>query len=362
MAFKERINRFRRRFTSRLTKNIGSAYSEPERGSVKVSDITNILIVRPSHRLGNQLLLTPIVQEVINTFPDCKIDLIVKGGVAHPVFQNYNEVSRIIELPRNSFHNPFLYATRFMSIRLNRYDLVINADKNSSSGRLLTNMSSATIKIFGDMHEDIKKQYADHRHKSKYPIYNLRACLLRLGLSNEKKAIPVLNIKLDDSEIAEGKRILDKIVNDNKKTICIYTNATGNKCYSEDWWETIYSRLAKEYPDYKIFEMLPVDNISKINFKAPNFYSKDIREMGAVIRNADIFITADNGVMHLASASLTPTVGFFKGAKTYAYEPYGNGNVAIDTRKETDIDQWMATISKILKRTKPIVKETLIKS
>ena len=72
--------------------------------------------------------------------------------------------------------------------------------------------------------------------------------------------------------------------------------------------------------------------------------------MGAVIRNAEIFITADNGVMHLASASLTPTVGFFKEARTHFYEPYGNGNVAIDTREETDIDRWMATISKILKK------------
>lgn len=348
MAFKERINRFRRRLTRRLTKNIGSSYSEPERRSVNVSDITNILVIRPSHRLGNQLLLTPIVQEVINTFPGCKIDLIVKGGVAHPVFQNYDEVSKIIELPRNPFLNPFLYAIRFMSIRLNRYDLVINVDKNSSSGRLLTNMSRATIKVFGDVREETKKQYADYRHMSKFPIYNLRTCLLRLGLPNEKKAIPVLDIKLDDSEITDGKGILEKVTNDNKKTICIYTNATGKKCYSEDWWETMYSRLAKEYPDYKIFEMLPVDNISKINFKAANFYSKDIREMGAVIRNADIFITADNGVMHLASASLTPTVGFFKATKTHLYKPYGNGNVAIDTRKETDIDQWMATISKIL--------------
>ena len=348
MAFKERINRFRRRFSKRLTKNIGSAYSEPERGSVKISDVKKVLIIRPSHRLGNQLLLTPLVQEVINTFPDCKIDLFVKGGAAHPVFQNYDEVSRIIELPKQSFHHPFLYAIRYMSVRRNRYDLVINAEKNSSSGRLLTSISRATLKIFGNAPDDVKKQYADHRHMSKYPVYNLRACLTRLGLSTEKKAIPVLDIKLDDAEIAVGRSILGKIVNDNKKKICIYTNATRDKCYSEDWWESLYSRLSMQYPDYEIFEMLPVENTSQINFKAPNFYSKDIREMGAVVRNADIFITADNGVMHLASASLTPTVGFFKATSTFAYGPYGNGNVAIDTRNETDIDQWMATIDKIL--------------
>jgi ADP-heptose:LPS heptosyltransferase len=48
------------------------------------------------------------------------------------------------------------------------------------------------------------------------------------------------------------------------------------------------------------------------------FYSKDIREIGAVIANTEIFIGADSGIMHLASASLTPTSRFvFKTQSSY---------------------------------------------
>jgi hypothetical protein len=39
-----------------------------------------ILICRPNPRLGNQLLITPLLQEVITTFPECKIDLFVNGA------------------------------------------------------------------------------------------------------------------------------------------------------------------------------------------------------------------------------------------------------------------------------------------
>ncbi len=126
------------------------------------------------------------------------------------------------------------------------------------------------------------------------------------------------------------------------------TNATGKKCYSETWWETFYSRLLKEYPDYNIIEMLPIENISKINFKTPNFYSKDIREMGAIIHNTNIFISADNGVMHLASASLTPIVGFFSRTNPNIYGSYGNGSVALHTN-ETSIENWFKAIDRILK-------------
>ena len=331
-----------------ITKNIGSSYSEPKMGEIKISDIKKILIIRPNHRLGNQLLLTPLVQEVISTFPGCEIDLFVKGGVAHPVFENYKEVNTIIKLPRKPFDQLYKYAKSWISVKNKTYDLVINGDKNSSSGRLLTQLAKAKIKVFGDVDENIKQQYKDHEHISKYPIYNLRHYLTSLGLKKDKTEMPVLDIKLSEVEISKGKEKLKEIIKNNKKTICIYTNATGNKCYSETWWETVYSRLLKDYPDYNIIEMLPIENISKINFKAPHFYSQDIREMGSIIHNTNIFVSADNGVMHLASASLTPVVGFFSRTNPNTYGSYGNGSVALDTNK-TSIDDWFKEIDKILR-------------
>lgn len=331
----------------RLTKNIGKAYKDPALDASKKLDIKKILIIRPNHRLGNQLLLTPIVQEVMSTFPSCKIDLFVKGGVAIPVFKNYKEINKIIQLPKKPFNHLLKYAMGWISIKKTKYDLVINGDKNSSSGRLLTQLSMSTIKVFGDVHEEIQKKYPDYEHISKYPVYNLRHHLEKLGFGECHKAMPVLDIKLDENEISEGGKLLHKIIKNNNKTICIYTNATGEKCYSENWWKTFYERLLKEFPHYNIIEMLPIENISKINFKAPHFYSKDIREMGAIIKNTSVFIAADNGVMHLASATLTPTVGFFSVTDPNVYAPYGNGSVALNTN-ETTLDDWMASINKIL--------------
>lgn len=348
MKFKNRINIIRRNIMRSITKNIGSSYSEPEKGEIKISDIKKVLIIRPNHRLGNQLLLTPLVQEVIHMFPNCEIDLFVKGGVAHPVFENYKEINTIIKLPRKPFDNVYKYAKSWISVKRKTYDLVINADRNSSSGKLLTQLAKAKIKVFGEVDETIKEQYEDHEHISKYPIYNLRHYFSKLGFENDTSEMPLLDIKLSEEEISKGKDILKDIVKNNKNTICIYTNATGNKCYSETWWETVYSRLLKEYPDYNIIEMLPIENISKINFKAPNFYSQDIREMGAIINNTNIFISADNGVMHLASASLIPIVGFFSRTKKNTYGPYGNGSVALDTN-ETNIEDWFTEINRILK-------------
>ena len=82
----------------------------------------------------------------------------------------------------------------------------------------------------------------------------------------------------------------------------------------------------------KIVQLTPAENVSQINFKAPSFYSKDVREIAAFIANADIFIGADSGIMHLASASLTTTLGLFSRTNPMIYQPYCNNSMAIDTR------------------------------
>lgn len=347
MGILKKINPIRRRLMHALTKNIGASQSEIHSSLNEIGEIKRVLICRPNHRLGNLLLTTPLLQEVIATFPDCKIDLFVKGGLAPILFQDYKNIDKIIELPKKPFSHLIKYFMGWASIKKRRYDLVINGDKNSSSGRLSTQFANAKFKVFGDVSEEIQLKHKDHKHIAKYPIYNLRSYLTKLGFQENTNPVPLLNLKLRPNEIAQGKITLEKIVDPRKKTISIFTFATGKKCYSESWWADFYERLKHEFKDYNIVEVLPVENVSQIGFKAPTFYSKDIREIGSVIANTDIFIGADSGIMHLASAALTPTVGLFSVTNENVYMPYGNKSVALNTN-QTSIDEWIKTIHEIL--------------
>ena len=347
MNIKKEINQVRRSIMRGITKNVGASNYQRNLDSTTKIDIKRVLICRPNQRLGNLLLITPLIQEITDTFPDCKIDLFVKGGLAPIVFENYKNIDQIIELPKKPFKDIVKYSKIWLSLKKERYDLVINIDKNSSSGRLSAQFANAEYKFFGDENEEIKSKHKDHEHLAKYPVYDFRYHLTKLGYEENDKPVPPLNLKLSSAEIANGKTKLNEIVNNNKKTICIFTFATGEKCYSESWWETFYERLKKEYSDYNIIEILPIENISKINFKAPTFYSKDVREMGSLMANVSVFIGADSGIMHLASASLAPTVGLFSVTNKSVYEPYDNNSIAINTTI-SGIDDWIKIIDGIL--------------
>ena len=337
----------RRAVTRGLTKNIGHSASNYTIDPAQKITITKILISRPNHRLGNLLLITPLVQDVTTSFPDCKIDLFVKGGLAPIIFQNYDNIKNIIELPKKPFKDLIAYFKIWVKIKSEKYDIVINVDKNSSSGRLSAQFANAKYKFFGEEDQALRIKYPDYDHIAKFPVYEFRSFLNKLGLPEKNEPIPPLDIKLTAAELEKGKTIVNALMPNDKETICIFTFATADKCYSTTWWEEFYMSLKLEFSNYNILEILPVENVSQINFKATSFYSKDVREIAAVVANTKLFIGADSGIMHLASAGLTPTIGLFSRPNIDIYKPYHNNSIAINTNVGT-VKDWITAVKKVV--------------
>lgn len=339
MSIKSRANPIRQNIMRRLTGNIGRNSIDMQVFPADVSNVKRILITRPNSRLGNQILVTPLIQEIERIFPNCTIDLFVRSGTTAIILQNYTSIGRIIKLPLRPFKELPKYMLVWLQVRKYKYDLVINVTNTSSSGRLSTKFARSEIKFFCDTIKELAEKYNDYFHIAKFPVYNLRYYLSQAGVKFDDADIPILNLKLSESELRDGKEKLYDITQNQKKTICIYTFATGNKCYSKDWWERTYEAIKQKYGEsYNIVEILPVQNVSQIDFKALSFYSKSIREIASVMANTELFVGADCGIMHLASASGIPVLGLFSVTDPKGYGPYGNASGAIDTNTNTTED------------------------
>lgn len=344
-----KINFLRKGLTRLLTRGIGSSANHQQPYTINKEDIKRVLICRPNHRLGNQLLITPMIREVMNTFPNAGIDLFVKGGIGTVLFRNYDQVEKIIMLPKKHFKELWQYLKGWTYIKSQNYDLVINFDHTSSSGRISTRLANGSYKFFGEADKAVAELYEDHRQVAKYPVYGLRHFLRTEFDPSAQEPVPGLDLRLDAEELARGKEALDKLTENSRKTICIFTFGTGAKCYSESWWEDFHSKLKEKFSAYNIVEVLPVENVSKIAFRETAFYSRDVREIGAFIANAEVFIGADSGIMHLASSVQTPTVGLFSVTDPERYAPYDNGSLAVNTN-EMDADAILKIVDGILEK------------
>ena len=333
-----------------LIRRIGNSSVDTNETPIQIEGVRKVLICRPNHRLGNQLLITPLVQEVSEVFPNAKIDLFVKGGLAPVIFQNYTNVDRIIQLPKKHFKDIFKYLKGWASLKKFRYDIVVNVEKGSSSGNLSTQFARSDYRFFGGDQENLQEKSSDYMHVAKKPVYDLRNYLSQLGLTNLNKKIPELDLKLSDTELCRGRKKVEELNEIKGSTICIFTYATRNKCYSEEWWLDFYGKLKGRFSKFNIIEVLPVENVSRIGFREPSFYSKEIRDIGAVIANTDIFIGADSGIMHLASSVKTPSVGLFSVTNLIKYAPYGNNSLAVNTN-ENSSSEIIGIVESILDRT-----------
>ncbi|MGB8703677.1 MAG: glycosyltransferase family 9 protein, partial [Gillisia sp.] len=249
--------------------------------------------------------------------------------------------------PRKPFRAPMNYLKSFWSVKKGKYDLVINVVEGSSSGRLLTQLANSKYKVFGTSETFHFSNFPDFSHIAKKPVYTLRNYLSLLESAKGQVPVAHLDLKLTSDEIEKGKNTLQEITRNSKKSLCIFTFATGEKCLSKTWWKEFYSLLKSDFPNYNIIEILPVENVSQIDFEAPSFYSKDVREIAAFIANTEVFIGADSGIMHLASSSKTPTVGLFSVSDADMYMPYNTKSIALNTEKNP-VEKCSQIVAEIL--------------
>jgi ADP-heptose:LPS heptosyltransferase len=321
-----KLNPLKRRIFSFFTNSFQNSKRLDEIKNLPKDSTVRVLISRPNHRLGNQLLLTPLIQEIKKQFPNCKIHLVLNGKLSSILFSEYDYIEKVFNLPKKPFNNILSYTGQSINLVSKKYDIAIVGCESSNSSKIFVKLSRAKFKIFNSGVDRLDKPV----HIAKLPVYNLNTLL-----SSTKDFIdydyPKLSIKLTKEEKEKGNLLIRELFKNDKKTICIFTFATGGKCHSKKWWSTFHKNLKTEFKDFNILEMLPMENVSQIDFESKHFYSRDLREIASMIENSVIFIGADSGMMHLAASTNTTTIGLFNVTNPVMYSPYGNENQSIDT-------------------------------
>jgi len=335
---KKKINPYKGRFIKFFTSAFKNSKNLNELSKIEKANIKRILITRPNHRLGNQLLISPLIQIFELEFPNCKIDLLVNGSLSNILYKNYSSVERIYNLPKKPFKNLINYIKVSLNVITTKYDIAITGNESSNSSKIFVKLSRAKFKI---INSENKTELSNHIAKKPIDI------LLNYIYGGKKgRNYPKLNLKLNDKEIIIGKNIIDDFFSNQNPTMAVFTNATGNKKLSKEWWKKLCKELEGNFPEFNILEILPKENISQLDFAYTTYLSNDLIEIASVIESCSAFIGGDSGVMHLAASTNTPTFGLFNGASNYeTYGPYGNSKYAIDTRK-ISIEEIIKNISK----------------
>ena len=86
--------------------------------------ILKVLISRPNVRLGNTLMLTPLIRELQQRLPDARVDILTACQDSDRIFCGFDNVDSIIQLPRHGARHPLRFLKKLKEIAKG-YDLAL---------------------------------------------------------------------------------------------------------------------------------------------------------------------------------------------------------------------------------------------
>jgi ADP-heptose:LPS heptosyltransferase len=321
------------------------------------SSIRTLLICRPNTRLGNNVLLTPLVQEIERHLPQTRIDVLTAFPAAAELFSGYPSFGTALALPYRGPRHPLKYAGRLLQAASRHYDAVIDTDPHSWTSGFMTRLMRAPLKIGFLSDNKHRSGYVNvpfsgaPEHMATFPVYLLRRALLGMDEARACANLPVLDLRLSHGELEEGsRRLAQRGLAGVGPVVAIAGAATGSKQLGVDWWRTLAQEIRTRVPTVRLLEIRPPSGVASFP-ELPGFSSRSLRQVAAVIAGIDCFVCADSGLMHLGSASRSPTLGLFKVTNPKVYCPYGGESRAIILGEDA-VRDVAAQVAGVLARTR----------
>ena len=314
-------------------------------------DLTGVrrVLVIIFKNIGDVVLSSPVFSALKKELPKATIDAAVNSGTESVLMDN-PDISRIHVLDRKAVEGPPLqrlaHEVEFIrSVRSMNYDLTIVLS-TGGRGRNLGLFSGAKIRVgvssgkpptlCGKSLLTIPVRQAPARRH--YVERNLD-CLRKIGIFPDKEMRATRFYEGEEAKAKAEKLLAENGIKNSDQYILLHpTSRWMFKCWPYEKAAELIDRINKGLnarvvltsgPDST--ELAYMKSVrDSINASVTDFSGKlSLRELGALIRNARMFVGVDSAPMHIAAAVRTPTVALFGPSNETDWGPWGEGHRVI---------------------------------
>ncbi len=304
---------------------------------IPTEGIKRILVIRINYRIGNILFTTPLLRALEQRFLDAKIDVLIGASYPAPLLKGFSCVENVFDFPRKLLKNPRNAYLYIQKLRATPYDLIVNLNTGSASDRGATFLARGTYKLGFNSQDN----WLPLTHVVDAPSGNVHEALKPLTLmqafGNKPTDFPqYMDIALSQKEHEEGRKELQKRLvdqgyhwEDNVKIIGMFRDARFEKKIDNDWWKEWYLQMKQLNPTAVFVDILSPDVPEKLSQELYFLSESNLRKLGAILSQMEMFVCGDTGPMHLASASMVPTVALFKATTAELYGTLGKKDLSL---------------------------------
>jgi heptosyltransferase II len=291
------------------------------------------IIIRMPNWLGDFVMAIPCIDNIRLHWPDAHLTVMCMKGFA-PILEKLSSVDTVLGFtpPKSREEKKRLY----FCLKENSYDLGILLTHSFSSawwfwrggikkrwGRSKDLRSFLLTKAY-----PFPKKYQEMHHVEVYLEF-----LEQMGIAVKKKT-PELRLGVQEIEEAKSKFLTSSV----KDVIYVGIHPSAAYGPAKVWPLERFHSLAKELLKFPRIELVylgdnkALEAINKVYLEGEscqhNLAGKtSIRELMALLKCCQLFITNDSGPMHLAAALKVPLVSLFGSTDPTRTSPYKWGDV-----------------------------------
>jgi heptosyltransferase II len=279
------------------------------------------ILIRSVNWIGDAVMTTAAIDSIRANFPEAEITLLANPSVA-PLFQVFDGVDRVITFRRNGQHRGLLGRLRLAAqLRKHRFDLAI-LFPNSFEAALIPWLAGIPLRIGKD--SDARGLLLTHRYPRSlqlpdtHQVLNYLKMLEYFGLQPGKAALRLQTTAAEEGELAAllaGRGI-------GPRDLVLGINPGATFGAAKRWYPERFAEAAAELSRRwgarvvitggpgetgmaaRIEELLGGDCVNLAG-------ATSVRQLMALIKRCDFFITNDSGPMHIAAAFGVPLVAIF---------------------------------------------------
>ncbi len=288
-----------------------------------------ILIIQIG-RIGDMVLTTPMFGAIKRRYPDAELHILASS-------KNYEVIENDPRLGRIFIYRKKFFSILFLLFRLRhqRYDYWIDPkDHRSRESMLLARLCGAKLKIGWNSPDHKVFEIgipSDHENFTRHAVERNLQALASLDIVPMRDDRPKLFINAEVRKFILGKI---KKITAPKAIINISAGNPSRKWPVENWREVCWYCFSAGYSP--IINFHPQDETIAKELHAGNprftlFYSRSIKDVIGLIEHAQLVISPDTAVIHIASAFNIPTVGLYPRVEwnLYKFKPISDVNKVV---------------------------------
>jgi len=320
--------------------------------------IEKILVVRQDSRVGNLVIMTPLIRGLKTAFPGARLDVLVSEGY-EDVLADFPDIDRFVVFKKQGARLcPWSYPLFVAGLRKESYDLAVDVSDGrhfSFNNVLLTALSGARYSLGYDREEAgsflnlIVPVPPDDIHMAD-AVFGLA------GFLSPEAAAPPMSFYTSDDDKAFAQQWLKECgINEFDAYFVVHPGGRGKKQWGTGHFAELIDRIAHDVGVRMVVigGRAEDDLIETIvdGTESPFEILQDVTvgQMAAVIERCDMFVSNDTGPMHVAVALNRPTVGIFITSNYHVYGPRGrNSRTVISSHGIPTVDDVFLAVMDLL--------------